>query len=445
MRSRLKVCQACGYHHEADPGPDMCEECGQRLGETWKELLQLQTVISRRRERISADEEERNRVGYELHTTYRYMPRGTHPGYSRATAGDKDTEGVIAHLTYGDSAELRVTNLGRRNRLNHNLQGFWLDLVKGRWLSEVRGEQQSADSDDEGLEAAQQDVQAKARVIPYVKDRRNIVVLRWDRQLEENDAITLQYALERGMEINFQLEDSELSSELLPDADSRGRVLFVESAEGGAGVLRRLQAEPEALAHVARAALELIHVDPVTGEDTGDACIRGCYRCLLSYGNQTVHERIDRRVAIPVLRRLAEAITTPDAARPDQSVVDMPIPPTDPGHASEGPHDRPLQGRPSELEAWLRAAGLRLPSANNATLDGVAVELAYHQVSPRAAIVFEDHYHERDTSSLAFAGYNVVTVSPEDDLWDVILRNPAIFGTPTTKPTAPAPGQEAAR
>ncbi len=74
---------------------------------------------------------------------------------------------MIAHLTYGDSAELRVTNLGRRDRSNHNLQGFWLDLVKGRWLSEVRGEQQSADSDDEGLEAAQQDVQAKARVAAW--------------------------------------------------------------------------------------------------------------------------------------------------------------------------------------------------------------------------------------------------------------------------------------
>ena len=36
--------------------------CDARLGQTWTELLQLQTVITRRRERISADEEERNRV-----------------------------------------------------------------------------------------------------------------------------------------------------------------------------------------------------------------------------------------------------------------------------------------------------------------------------------------------------------------------------------------------
>lgn len=444
VRSRLKVCQECGYHHEADPGPDMCEECGARLHETWNELLQLQTVITRRRERISADEEERNRIGYDLHTTYRYLPRGTHPGYSRATATDQDTEGVIAQLTYGDSAELRVTNLGRRNRANQNLQGFWLDLVKGRWLSEAKGEQQSADSDDEGLEAAQQDVKAKARVIPYVKDRRNIVVLRWDHQISENDAITLQYALERGMEIAFQLEDSELSSELLSDADSRGRVLFIESAEGGAGVLRRLQAEPDALAHVAKAALELIHVDPATGEDTDNACIRGCYRCLLSYGNQTVHERIDRRSAVPLLLRLAMALTTPEVEHPDQSVVAPAIPPhSRSGSASHSDIILSVDSRASELEGWLIAAGLRLPSAATATRAGVTVDLAYDQVSPPAAVVFEydkgDSPH-RDTSELAFAGYNVVTVAADDDLWDVILCNPAVFGTPITKPSAPHPG-----
>jgi len=444
VRTRLKVCEACGFHHEADPGPDVCEECGERLGQTWTELLQLQTVITRRRERISADEEERNRVGYELRTTYRYLPRGTHPGFSRATVADADGDNVIAGLTYGDSAELRITNLGRRNRANQNLQGFWLDLVKGRWLSEVKGEQQGVDSDDDGLEAAQQDVRAKARVIPYVKDRRNIVVLRWERPLEENDAITLQYALERGMEIAFQLEDSELSSELLRDADGRGRVLFVESAEGGAGVLRRLQAEPDAVANVARAALELIHVDPITGEDSEDSCIRGCYRCLLSYGNQTVHERIDRRAAIPVLRRLTNAVTTREAEDADRSVVAPALPAPRPPATSSGAAWHPRQdGRASELESWLRAADLRLPTAADVTREGTFVDLVYEQTSPPAAILFEGH-QGRDATDLVFAGFNVIRVLEHDDLWDIIVRNPAVFGAPTKRPSPPTSSQGSA-
>ena len=74
----------------------------------------------------------------------------------------------------------------------------------------------------------------------------------------------------------------------------------------------------------------------------------------------------------------------------------------------------------------------------------MAVDLAYDQTSPPAAIVFEGG-HDRDATGLAFAGYNVITVSAQDDLWEVILRNPAVFGTPTTKPAPPTPDQGAAR
>ncbi len=102
------------------------------------------------------------------------------------------------------------------------------------------------------------------------EDTRNILVVRLDAPVSDEVSTTLRYALERGIEAEFQLEDSELSSEDLPDNDERGRLLFTESAEGGAGVLRRLHAEPDALARVARAALEIMHFKP-DGTDLGRA------------------------------------------------------------------------------------------------------------------------------------------------------------------------------
>lgn len=73
----------------------------------------------------------------------------------------------------------------------------------------------------------------------------------------------------------------------------------MESAEGGAGVLRRLVEEEEedgALAKVARLALMIYHFDPETGAElggvvdrTGERCARARYDCLLSYGNQGMH------------------------------------------------------------------------------------------------------------------------------------------------------------
>jgi hypothetical protein len=76
----------------------------------------------------------------------------------------------------------------------------------------------------------------------------------------------MQYAIERGIEAVFQLEDSELASERLNDADDRGRLLFVEAAEGGAGVLRRLQSEPDAMAKVAAKAWRYSMSTPSRGK-----------------------------------------------------------------------------------------------------------------------------------------------------------------------------------
>ena len=128
-------------------------------------------------------------------------------------------------------------------------------------------------------------------------------------------AVTATIALERGIEAAFQLEDSELSSEGLPDQDRRGRALFVESAEGGAGVLRRLVDDPDALPKAARTALQIMHFDPDTGADTSgdepgtgqERCVRACYDCLLSYGNQRIHDMIDRHLVRDLMLRLASA------------------------------------------------------------------------------------------------------------------------------------------
>src|SRR5690606_27146548 len=91
-----------------------------------------------------------------------------------------------------------------------------------------------------------------------------------------------------------------------------------EASEGGAGVLGRLVSDRAALSRVARRALELMHytnVDEIIGagdsgelsEDPNAQCVKGCYRCLLSYYNQPDHKLIDRtdENALKVLLRLA--------------------------------------------------------------------------------------------------------------------------------------------
>src|SRR3546814_14776486 len=78
---------------------------------------------------------------------------------------------------------------------------------------------------------------------------------------------SLEAAVKHAIQVEFQLEEGELSTEPLPSLDARRWILLYESAEGGAGVLRRLAEDSNALARAARRALEICHVDP----DTGDA------------------------------------------------------------------------------------------------------------------------------------------------------------------------------
>ena len=243
-------CESCGYHHVRRPGLDRCENCGEPLGASTYGLLRLQTVFTRRRERISSDEEERRRAGFELHTSYRFNDHGDRAGRLDASVVGTGDQPLL-ELAYGDTATVRVTNVGRRRRKNPNDQGYWLDTVKGNWLKEK--DAIDAAPEDEGLEDAGS-APRKDKVIPYVEDSRNVLVLRLAEPATETVTTTLRFALERGIEAAFQLEDSELSSEALPDRDSRGRALLTESAEGGAGVLRRLQAEPDAVPTAVREA-----------------------------------------------------------------------------------------------------------------------------------------------------------------------------------------------
>lgn len=424
-------CAECGYHHDAGVGVDVCDNCRAPLGARTHGLLRLQSVQTRRRERISSDEEERRRSGFDLELSYRFVDHGERPGRVAARAVGADGEPLL-ELTYGDAAALRLANVGLRRRKPEAAPGFWLDTLAGRWLSDRQaaelGERQPDGLEPQNLE----DVRAKARVIPYVADTRNILVVRAAADLSPERATTLRYALERGIEATFQLEDSELDSLELPDSRGRGRHLLVEAAEGGAGVLRRLVGEPDALARVARTALELCHFDPVDGSDrhadrAGDErCERGCYQCLLTYANQLEHQRIDRAGVRDLLLALAGARVQTGAgghSRAEQRrVID---------ELAESSLER-------EFVRWLDEHGHRLPDRAQVTVEGVGArpDLVYDLPTGPVAVFVDGPVHDRPLAAerdraagerLEDAGWQVVRVR-YDDYAAVVARYPSVFG-----------------
>jgi hypothetical protein len=211
-------------------------------------------------------------------------------------------------------------------------------------------------------------------------------------------------------------------------------MLFTESAEGGAGVLRRLVNEPVALAGVAGDALSLLHFDPETGADLGHApgaterCERGCYDCLLSFANQADHAIIDRHRAKDLLMRLAG--TTTEAGG---------------GGRSRSENLEALRARcDSELERafldWLDSHGLRLPDRAQVLVQAARArpDFVYDMPSGPVAIFVDGPVHDNEAQTardaaaaqrLVDGGWDVVRVAHDDDWAAVVKLRPAVFGS----------------
>ncbi|MET9555280.1 DEAD/DEAH box helicase [Streptomyces sp. NPDC006645] len=424
-------CGHCGYLHLPEDRRDVCLVCGQELGPKRLGLLQLHTVFTRRRDRISSDEEERQRAGYAVEVSYAFA--GDAERLRQLTARVSDSAGDLATLAYGDSATVRLTNLGYRRSVRKHEYGFWLDTVEGKWLDSKKGNDKpgrKTSEEQDGLEKAE-DVTRKQRVIPYVQDSRNILVLKLAESVPEQVAVTLQYALERGIEATFQLEDSELDSEQLPPDDGpRDRILFYESAEGGAGVLRRLQAEPGALREAAAKALEIAHFTPDGKDDSAgpDHCELGCYDCLLSFGNQRVHHLIDRTQVRDLLLRFASAgaVSEPPDATRDEHAAKL------------------TENADSELEkglvGFLQARGHHLPDARQTLVTSAHAQpdFVYRLKSGPVAVFVDGPHHDdahraiRDEEAeerLYDVGWDVIRFRYDDDWAEVVARHPSVFGT----------------
>lgn len=308
-----KLCGMCGFAHFSDSlNDEVCHGCGENMegaSRTYSELLRLAGVKTRRAARITSDEEERLRLGYDVRTAYAFA---SGPEGERRTRTSYVLEAeTVAKGELAPTATLWRFNLGWVRRKNKEVHGFTLDLNTGRW---GRSDQEpDADADDDSAEGTASAVQ---RVVPFVEDRRNTFLLRFGADIEPAVLVSLQFALKRGIETVYQVEPSELAVESLPSPDEPRLLLFYESAEGGAGVLERVAVDQGAMASVARAALEVCHFDPVTGDDRRRApharedCEAACYDCLRSYSNTRYHEVLDRQQVKDVLLKLIGCTTS---------------------------------------------------------------------------------------------------------------------------------------
>lgn len=300
--TRAKLCLSCGYIHPGDEAAvDLCVNCGTRLDGLTSEfpqaLFDQPTVRAARWVRISSEEEERVREGYQISTQFR-IPPGAKPRMVRTAASEGGA--TVLNATYIPQAELWRINHGWRRSPERN--GFVLDRGTGRWQG-----REGVPEHEENLETSAS--APLSGLEPYVKDSRNVLLLRpiWQERADMAFLKTLAYALRRAVQITYQVEEQEIATEIIGQEENQ-RILLWEAAEGGIGIWERLVEDLKAFAELARCGLSIIHHDPDTGEQVAgwaDRCTAACYDCLLSYSNQPDHRHINRHLIHDYLRMLA--------------------------------------------------------------------------------------------------------------------------------------------
>ncbi len=297
-RADRRLCRSCGAF--CKPARDMCPVCAVRFdGENSRiaRSLDMPNIGLRRRERITCDEEERGRRGYDMETCFRFAPSDSAAG-RRREADVMAGRSPLLHLVYAPAASLLQVNHGWRGATHG---GFLVDTDAGTFVSDAKAEKLS--------EPERQRIE---RIKLTAEATHNLLLVRFaDRDMQSDRGLraTLQYAVQRGCEHEFELEESELRAERVGQGQFRSLLLY-ETAEGGAGALRRLATEPGRFARVARAALARCHFGE-RGEDLEPDCRAACYECLMSFGNQFAALDLDRHRIRRFLLALAESTVEP--------------------------------------------------------------------------------------------------------------------------------------
>jgi len=283
---QVSCCFQCGYFHTDER--DTCENCGAEIKSQGSpnlaklsRVLAMDTAITRRRERITCDEEERIKYGYNITTHFRYASQQQESATVVAADGKP-----LFKLTYGATATIWRINRGLKR--NAEERGFKIDIKTGIW-----GDAKSNLPSDT----------LHTEVNLMVDDTCNILVLQPLSVPQDNREAfiaTLQYILETAIQAVYKLEPDELDSERLGDGKY---LLFWEASEGGAGVLSQLLRQPDAFRKIAAAALDICHfLEPK------DSCVQACYECLLSYRNQFDHPLINRHLIKPILDEMPGSV-----------------------------------------------------------------------------------------------------------------------------------------
>ncbi|WP_342662456.1 helicase-related protein [Erythrobacter cryptus] len=125
----VRCCHECGAAHSSETA-ERCVVCDVALTEDGRlsKLYRIENVDAVPAARITANDEDRQRRGFDLRTIFEWDPA------RQVNLLLKSADGPLAALRYGPQTKLSRANLGLRRRADPQGTGFDIDTISGRWL-----------------------------------------------------------------------------------------------------------------------------------------------------------------------------------------------------------------------------------------------------------------------------------------------------------------------
>lgn len=427
ITSKLLVCPECetAYLNEENISGGACKYCGADLTDVLIDTNAIEMPDQRAESRkgITSDEEERQRLGYNLSTHYVLSKHIKE--YEALIDGEP-----VLKLTYDHNGRMIKVNRGPVSldkTINEN--GFTLCTACSRWITSKTGVKEHLDKNNTQRRcwrgAKEEDI--IQNIILYTDSTHDVVTIKcdppeeFDEEQRESFYQSLAQAIIEGLQISMNIDVDEVKTFLMPMPNEENvySIILYETAEGGAGILKALE-ETSTFHKIVDEALRILH-----DKDPDNGCERACYECLCNYYNQRVHDLLNRKLVLPILKILKEAEIVPKDSSEyfdDDKFNDL-------MNSCDSNLEKTVLRLIKELKVPLPSHGQTLISDGDEPV--AKPDFAYLE-DGRSVLVFVDGLdHDSESvkiddknkrSRLDLMGYNVFVIRYDEELNDRILE-----------------------
>jgi superfamily II DNA/RNA helicase len=376
--------------------------------EMFTHLIKMAETRSVQVARISCEEEERLRQGYDI-KTYFSVPCGKE---SIETAIIKNDNEAFLKLQYIPAANL--VQINNRWRINKEV-GFPMGMISGKWKNDSSASGKTTKDEKKSEEE-------NLRVRLYTSDTADALYIQPIKALalDSNGVITLQFAIKRAIENVFQVEPGELGVELMGNVEHPNIFLY-EAAEGSLGILSQFTGNSGIFGKIVNEAISLCRYDDPEYLEPAS------YDDLLSYYNQRYHQNIDRFLIKDALEKLLIChidLVDKYAERDYDEHYQVLLRQVDPNSTME-----------VNFLNYLYNNNLRLPDAAQKRVEGIYVQPDFHY-EPDIWVFCDGTPHDKDSvkendiavrGALRSRGDQVIVYYYKDSLEDLVENRSDIF------------------